>query len=136
MDINQRDECVYIRSLSSLDAAEWVMRKYRTLPYCLSHRSWKKAEQIRLAQFYLKNSLPFVSEDGYEAFLHFMSIPLFIKFLREFVPNIEPTRLGLLLYYVEPTLNKFSKTEKDEYVVSEFIQDLKNMISENTDSQV
>lgn len=137
MDEQARKECAYIRKLTSSDAAAWLLNKYpppyvgkgKIIPISISHRSWKKREQMLLAHAYLRG-IPFASSVGYEMFLSFMSIPNFIKVIREYLPS-DPKRLDLLLYCLGPALRKYQKTEKDENLINEFIVELKGLIGDN-----
>jgi len=128
-----RKECAYIRTLSSADAAAWVLEKYspesdggKVYPIVLAHRSWKKREQLILANAYLQN-IPFASSRGYEDFLSFMSIPAFIRVTKDHLPDT-PKDIGLVLYYLGPALRKYQRTPNDECAITEFIHDLKSRI--------
>ena len=127
MNKKQKEECEFLRSMSSEAAANWLMQKYEKLPYSLSHRSWKRQDQHRLAHFYLRDKLPFVSHHGYEAFLSSMSVKTFLNIVRLYMPQ-NRVKLGLLLYYIAPTLRKYQKNDKDKIIISGFISEVKEMI--------
>ena len=79
MNPNDHDECIYIRQLSSADAATFLIQNYQSdFPTSISHRSWVKADQIRLAHHFLRN-LPHASGCAYNSLLSFMSIAAFIS---------------------------------------------------------
>ena len=93
-------------------------------PYVvMPHRSWKRSDQIKLADCFLSN-LPLGAKFGYESFLSFMSLPVFIDVIKRNLP--EKDGYDLLIYYLEPTLWKHAKTDKDRKLVEEFIHELKS----------
>lgn len=130
MDNELKTIAACIRGLSSQEAASWLMESYPVdaLDYgnaiaLLTHRSWKRADQVRLANYYLKK-LPFASSRVYEAFASFMSIDLLIKILNEHLPK-SSAEMSLLVYYVGPVLEKSVRTETDRELVRSFISELR-----------
>lgn len=89
----------------------------------LPHRSWKRADQVRLADHYLRK-LPFASSRVYEAFVSFMSIELFIRALKKHLPR-DGADKNLLVYYAGPVLEKSVRTETDRELVRSFVSELR-----------
>lgn len=129
MDIKAEKECSKLRELNSADAVDFLIDVYpsNSVNYgqvfdLLNRRSWKKADQIKLARYYFKR-LPFASAKPYEVFSSFMSLHNFINVLKEFLPA-DKSDLHLLKYHVEPILRKCAKSEKEEMLVGEFLSSL------------
>jgi len=121
--------------MPSNDAADWLVSHY--LPYdpnygevyrIIPHISWKKEDQIRLAKHYLRK-IPFASALPYEAFASVMPIKKLLNVIYEYLPT-DRNDLELLLYYLIPTLEKFSKTESDYDVMNSFIKGVPTLYSE------
>ena len=130
MNREQKAECDYIRSLSSEEAANWLMAKYETLPYSISHRSWEKKDALRLTHFYIRGALPNLHGGVSEHFLRFLTVKKYVNVLNDYLHEIEPSKVELFISYVGPSLRKFSKTEKDNEIVTEFLNNLKSLVPE------
>jgi hypothetical protein len=94
----------------------------------MPHRSWKRRDQIRLAEHYLQR-IPFAHGGGYAAFLSFMSIPIFIYIIRRHLPE-DISRLSLLMYYLKPALLKTATTQRDKERVAAFIGDVERLMAD------
>lgn len=112
--------------MSSQDAADWLMQTYPagSADYgsaiaLITHKSWKRPDQVRLARHYL-SKLPFASARAYEAFLSFMAIDLFLKVIKEFLPS-DDSDMSLLLYHLRPALERAAKTDSDRELVRMFV---------------
>jgi|SRR6185312_14057337 len=130
MDSRLKILCEELGKMSSSQAADWLMTNYPVdkADYgdaitMLSHRSWKRPDQIRLAQHYLKK-MPFASSKVYEAFASFMSFELFLKSINEQVPT-DKSDIDLLLYYLLPVLEKSARSDVDRELVKSFIADVR-----------
>ena len=122
MDIETSKICIYLRGLSSADAATWLMENYPVEKdeygyaiKAIAHRSWKKTDQIRLAKYYL-DRIPLASASGYETFLSTMSISRFLSVVSEYIPE-DRLRVSLLLYYIAEPLRKNTRNSRDEEIV-------------------
>lgn len=109
--------------MASADAATWLMlryplhdKNYGDAITLIAHRSWKRSDQIRLAEFYLRK-LPFASSRVYECFASFMSLELLMKVIEKYWPS-DMSNADLLLYYLLPVLNKHAKSESDRKLIS------------------
>jgi hypothetical protein len=116
--------------MSSEEAAEWLIDRYPAggtdwgdAIAILPHRSWKTADQVRLAHHYLRR-LPFASAKAYEALASFMRISRFIAVLTDYVPDSDRDR-DLFNYYVGPVLARAAKTPEDHEAVQRFMRMLK-----------
>ncbi|WP_448097652.1 hypothetical protein [Luteibacter yeojuensis] len=112
--------------MTSEEAADWLLTHYpvEKVGYgdaitLISHRSWQRPEQLRLAKHYFRK-LPFASSKPYESFASFMSIKLFLKAIEECAPVSETDR-ELLLYHLIPVLHKVTKSDSDRELVAAFI---------------
>jgi len=129
MDNQLKEISANLGRMSSQEAANWLMETYPAegADYgnaiaLLTHRSWKRTDQVRLAKHYLKK-LPFASSRVYEAFASFMSIELFVKILKEHLPS-ERSDISLLIYHLRPVLEKAAKTESDRELVRSLISEM------------
>ncbi|MDU9030521.1 MULTISPECIES: hypothetical protein [Pseudomonas fluorescens group] len=111
--------------MSSDQAADWLIGTYPIASndwgeaiLLLSHRSWRKAEQRRLASYYFKK-LPFSGCRGYEAFASIMSVGLMIFCIKGALAEV--SRRDLLLYYLVPVLNRAAKNELDRQRINDLI---------------
>ena len=96
MDEKNRKEASYIRSLSSEDAATFLIEQYgHGWPTTMAHRSWRKADQIRLARVFIQGRVH-GNDRGYKDFLSFMSIDAFLKVVEEGLPRVAPDQIDLL----------------------------------------
>ncbi|WP_313460687.1 hypothetical protein [Stenotrophomonas sp.] len=89
----------------------------------MAARSWKRADQKRLADHYLAR-LPFASAKPYKVFLSFMAVPVFLSVLEKHLPR-DKSGLDLLRYHLEPMLVLAAVTDKDSRVVQDFLARLK-----------
>ena len=130
MNEAQRAMCRHLAAMSSSDAATWLME---TFPLeregwgealvLMPHRSWKRADQLRLARYYLSR-IPFAGPRGYEAFLSFMSVPRMLAVLKEHLPA-DPDRRSLLAYYLGPLLaRRTAGSAADSAAAQEFLAQL------------
>ena len=110
--------------MSSEEAATWILSKYKfennnwgEVFIIIPHRSWEKSDQIRLAEYYLKN-IPFANPRGYESFLSFMSLNNFVNTIQKYLPQ-NKTKKELLKYYLLPLLNKKANSENDKNTISQ-----------------
>ena len=116
--------CKSLTNMSSDRAATWLLNEYKfeneNWYYSLiimRHRSWKKSDQVRLAEYYLQR-IPFASASGYEAFLSFMSVSNFVKSIEKYLPTSNSDK-QLLKYYLLPLLNNKVSSDKDKNIVTE-----------------
>ena len=129
MDEKQREICDHLRQLSSADAATWLMEQFPIAANswgealaAMPHRSWKKPEQIRLANYYLAK-VPYASARGYEAFASFMSTARLISALRQHIPSTADDK-RLLAYHLIPVLQRKATSDSDQALVRGFLDDL------------
>lgn len=115
--------------MESSQAASWLMDefpisdiRYGEVFQFIGSRSWKRADQIRLARYYLQK-IPFSSSKPYEVFSRFMSLRLFLSILKEFFP-IAKDDIDLFFYHVNPVLELKIKNPEDRNMVNLFIKDL------------
>jgi hypothetical protein len=118
-----------LRKKSSKDAADWLIEKFPTdceeygvAITLMTHRSWKREDQVRLAKYYLRK-LPFSSSKVYEAFITFMQLERFLKVIREYLPDNEADR-NLLAYHLNPVLKKHAKSDKEQEIVKVFMSEV------------
>ena len=127
MNREQREACKTIRGLGSSEAAEWLIEHYgfeagnagdafKIMP----HRSWKRSDQIKLADYFLSN-LPHSSDRGYRAFLQFMALPTFIEALCRQLPD-ESRGRELMKYYLQPILKSHPCSQKYQLLIDDFLQ--------------
>lgn len=126
----------YIKSLSSEEAARWLIDTYHLdsddlgdAYTVIQHRSWRKNDQINLANYFLDKQ-PHASPVGYEAFLSFMSIPSFIRVMKQKLPE-DRSAYSLLLYHLDSVLKKHSKNEKDNALIENFLSSLHEPVNVN-----
>jgi hypothetical protein len=117
-----------IKEMESSEAACWLMEKYSvaSVDYeqafiLLTKRSWKKSDQTKLANYYLKR-MPFASVIPYEIFLRFMAFDAFLNVIKENIPKKEQDR-SLVLYHLVPALRKAAKTEKEKNLTNDFLKE-------------
>lgn len=129
MDAQLKIQCEELRQKDSQRAADWLMSNYpvENVEYgnaiiLMSHRSWKKIDQVRLAKYYLRK-LPFSNGKIYEVFLSFMSVESFLKVIKEYLPT-EKSDVMLLIYYLEPILKKSAKSGSDSELIRTFMLDV------------
>lgn len=127
MDERLKEISENLRKISSPEAATWLMESYpiESGDYdaaisLMAHRSWKRADQIRLASYYLQK-LPYASSKIYEVFISFMGLKPFLRVINDFYPR-DPDKEGLLIYQLRPVLRNAAKTESDQKLVEFFFQ--------------
>ena len=121
MNEANRAEAEFLRTLSSEEAATFLLEKYsQGYPVTMRHRSWKVADQFRLARRFLQGSAH-ASDRVYKDFLSFMSLDNFLKVISEGLPNIPNDRLRLLHYYLIPSLRLAAKDDAQLAKVNEFV---------------
>ena len=115
-----------LRSTESDQAASWLINtyplsnpEYGDVFQFLKGRSWKRADQLRLARYYLQK-MPFASAKPYEAFITLMSLKLLISVLGEFLPKSNAD-IDLLVYHIRPVLEKAAQTSDDHDAVNAFL---------------
>lgn len=132
MDEKLKNIILDLRAMESGHAASWLISFYpiRNPDYgevfqLLRARSWKRADQLRLARYYLQK-IPFASEKPYDAFISFMSLKSFISVLREFSPTSKADA-DLLMYHLKTTLQKAAQTSDDHDAINAFFDDLSSV---------
>ncbi len=116
--------------MGSNEAAEWLMAHHPVdsesageALIIASHLSWKKADQLRLADHYL-SKLPFASSRPYEVFASMLPVHKLVAILKDKMPSNEADR-DLLWYHAGPVLARASKTVQD----TEAVQNLMSAVS-------
>ena len=129
MDQHLRSAVNDLRNMSSSDAADWLMvhhpvdsKSAGEALIIASHLSWKKADQLRLADYYL-SKLPFASARPYEVFASMLPIHKLIAILRDKMPNEEADR-DLLWYHAGPVLTRAAKTTQDHEAVQTLMSEV------------
>jgi hypothetical protein len=89
----------------------------------MSHRSWKRPDQVRLARFYLQK-MPYASAMPYEILSSFMALPALIAVLRERLPADSDDR-QLVAYHLIPALTKNIRSERDRIAVDYLSDELR-----------
>lgn len=114
-----------LRKIPSNRAADWVLLNYPIENpdfwiglELISHLSWKRSDQVRLAQHYLKR-IPFANGKPYEIFSSIMSLKRFIEIIRGNIPTDKESK-DLLLYHLLPILQKVAKSSEDHELVQAF----------------
>lgn len=114
MDDRLRALCRELGSLTSADAADRLITRSSTSASdegdafrLIRHRSWKRSEQVRLAEHFLKK-LPFASAAAYEILASIMSFRLFVGMLRDALPT-DSGDLELLRYHLLPVLGNIGE---------------------------
>lgn len=131
MNERQKSLCAQLAKMSSEQAAEWLITRYPVISIdygeallLIPHRSWKRSDQKRLAQYYFRK-LPFSSARGYEAFASFMSVRAFLDCVRERLP-MSASDASLLLYYLIPVLNGVAKNDSDRQLIMDLVSELQS----------
>jgi hypothetical protein len=75
----------------------------------LSHLSWKKADQVRLAEYYLSN-MPFANAWAYKAFARVMSVHHLVEIMKKHIPSDD--RKQLLEYHVATVLASAARAKR------------------------
>ncbi|WP_421567783.1 hypothetical protein [Stenotrophomonas sp. PD6] len=129
VDIEVIKQANLIRELSSQAAADWLMSTYPVgAPdygaafNLLTRRSWKRRDQIRLAEHYLAR-LPFAAAKPYRVFLSFMAADVFVAQLRKFLPSDE-SKAELLRYHLEVVMREGARSDGDRALFTELLAEL------------
>ena len=129
MDERLRSIVSDLRERGSSEAAGWLMEHYPVgsansgeALTIIAHLSWKKADQVRLAEHYL-SSMPFAHAQPYEVFASFMSMSGLIGVMRKYIPSGE--RKQLFEYHAVRVLTRAAKTSKDREAVQKFLEEVK-----------
>ena len=129
MNSELQEVCRELRAMKSNQAASWLMNTYPVTDpdygdafQLLRARSWKRAEQLLLARYYLSKT-PFASPKPYEAFASFMSLQLLTTVLREHLPKSK-SDIDLLAYHLRAVLRNAARTSDDREAVESFLADL------------
>jgi hypothetical protein len=119
-----------LRGMSSEEAADWLMDRYPVdsndygWAFVIApHLSWKRADQLRLADYYF-SKLPFASGRPFEAFASFMSVSRLVDVLRRHL-SADKRAIDLTGYYSVPVLKRNAKSPKDHQAVQSFAAELK-----------
>jgi hypothetical protein len=114
-----------LRKMSSGEAADRLMTHYpadgEKIGEALdiaSHLSWKKADQLRLAEHYLGRS-PFANARPYQALASIMPVHRLVAVLKDRIPGDESGR-DLLWYLAGPVLARAAKTARDREALEAF----------------
>ncbi|MBA0280264.1 hypothetical protein D7T59_04425 [Stenotrophomonas maltophilia] len=129
MDERIRKLCGEISAMDAAAASEWLMNyaalrsdNYRDAFVLMKCRSWPRAEQKKLANYYLQ-AVPYASSYPYEVFLSFMSVRSFLSCLDAFIPEAGAYR-DLLAYHLGPVLDRVGKNDSDRMLIAEFMGEL------------
>ncbi|MCA3081003.1 MAG: hypothetical protein ING71_19725 [Rhodocyclaceae bacterium] len=129
MDQRIRSLVQDLRKLGSNKAATWLIKEYPAdggrsgdAILMIGHLSWKKSDQIRLAEHYLQG-LPFATARPYEVFASFMEISRLIEIMRQYI--LKSDRKDLFLYHVGPVLTEAAKSTRNQDIVQNFLEELK-----------
>ncbi|HDS0922577.1 TPA: hypothetical protein QDZ10_001032 [Stenotrophomonas maltophilia] len=129
VEIKVIEQAKSIREMSSHDAADWLMENYPagtpnygTAFQLMPRRSWKRSDQIRLAEHYLAR-LPFASNTPYRVFLSFMAAEVFVLQIRKFLPD-EESSIKLLQYHLGPVMREAAKSDADRVLFSRLMAEL------------
>lgn len=130
MNQHIRSTAAELRKMNSGEAADWLMTQYpadsANIGEALdiaSHLSWKKADQLRLAEHYL-GRLPFANARPYRALASVMPVHRLIAVLKKRIPSDE-SRRDLLWYLAGPVLTRAVKTAQDQEAVQAFMSEVK-----------
>lgn len=129
MDERLSDIRTNLSKMTSREAADWLLENYQTdrpdygdAIVLISHLSFKKSDQARLARYYLKR-LPFASQKVYQVFSSFMSLSLFVSIIKENIPESKADK-SLLLYHLVPVLERLIKSPDDGAMVSALVSEI------------
>lgn len=129
MNLELQNACKTIRGLGSSEAAEWLISNFSfdtgnagEAFLIMPHRSWAKPEQVKLADYYLRN-LPHRSDRGYRALLKFMGLSTFIDAMNRRLPDDREER-GLIEYHLRPLLKSHPDRPKYQSMVDDFLASL------------
>ena len=121
MDEATRRDAEHLRSMTSAEAAEWLIAEHPSgLGLRLvKHRSWERPEQERLADHYLAE-MPFAASWPYEVLLSVMAVERFLRIAEAHFPS-EASAVNLALYHLSPALRAASKSDRDVAAVTAFL---------------
>ena len=133
MDSKLNSISLELRAMESDKAASWLTEAYPIDSFeygaafqFISCRSWKRADQVRLARYYLQK-IPFASAKAYEAFVSFMALRQFFNIIKERLPS-NKSDIDLLIYHLRPTLENAVKTNADRELVDFFLAELNRAV--------
>lgn len=122
MDDRLRALCLDLSKKSSSEAVDWLIKNYPIDSHnygeaisLIRHKSWKRADQIRLGRYYLRK-IPFASAKPYESFLSIMSVETFVSLLNENLP-LASDDLDLLIYNLRPALERVVGAVKCQEII-------------------
>ena len=127
MDAALKAEVETLRRLESAEAADYVLRTYplealqwgRALDL-IAHRSWKREDQIRLAEHYLSR-IPYASARPYEVFASLLSFADFASIIQRHWPKAECDN-GLLCYHLAPLVKRYVEAGADRKLAEELLK--------------
>ena len=123
MNEAQRRNIDLLRSMESSEAADWLLENHpKDGCIYIAKRSWKKGDQIRLAEHFL-STIPHASAICYEALLSIMSVVRFSNVVEGLMPEKASDR-DLLKYYLLPALTKAAKTDEDNFAILQLKNEL------------
>ena len=129
MNNDEKKQYSHLRSLSSEDAASWLMSEfslekenYGEAIKLISRRSWKKADQIKLANYYF-GKIPFANGRAYEPFFLSMSLSVLVSAIRNNLPSAKEDR-DLLSYHLSNLLKKHVKNDRDKEMTEQLLKEL------------
>ncbi|WP_131800186.1 hypothetical protein [Methylobacterium indicum] len=118
-----------LRKMGSNKAADWLIDQYSIENQnwgeaiaIIPHLSWQRADQIKLASYYLKK-IPYATSKPYEAFAKIMKIQLLVKILDKYIPS-DVSGKKLLAYYLIGVLRNAAKTEEDTNAIDKLLDKL------------
>lgn len=121
----QLDEAKFLRTLSSAEAASWILKKsppseIRNIlfPYSIFHRSWRKPEQRILLEKYLGAKI--YSPEIYENFIKMTSPRLFLQEITPIV-EMESPKKDLLIYNLKIALKPYIGLEDIDSFIRNFL---------------
>ena len=130
MDQHIRSAAGVLRKMSSGEAADWLLTHYPADSENIgeglsiaSHLSWKKADQLRLAEHFLSR-VPFASARPYQMLASIMPVHRLVAALKERIPSDESGR-DLLWYHVGPVLSRAARTARDQQAAQALMSDVK-----------
>lgn len=134
MNEKQRIECSMISGMTSEQAADWLINTYPISSEEYSHafelmsrRSWKRSEQRKLANHYLRK-IPFAAGRAYSALASIMPARVLIEELIKYIPE-EKADIDLMLYYLLPALSKCTRSKADVISLKAFESEIEKRFS-------
>ena len=129
MDDRLQITAAALRKMASAQAADCLITRYPVdspdyweVFQVLPHVSWKRADQIRLAQQYLQK-MPFASARPYKIFAALMAFDALIGVLHAQLP-VQESKRDLLLYYLQPVLEASARTDAHRERLRLFLADV------------